>query len=100
MNELDPTVIHKLRIMAGEHRFIAEMVRAILPERTPNIEGTFEVVRLFRAAFDLTLPEAKPIADWLVYGGGEQPDSDLHQLVWPSIESNRAFWELKSHTGS
>jgi hypothetical protein len=88
----DPVVIHTLRKMADEHRSIAEMVRAILPGRPSTAEGTFEVVRYFREAFALTLPQAKPIADWLVHGGGEQ--SDLHDLVWPYIESNQASWDV------
>ena len=93
MRELDPQVIHRIRETAGKQCTVAEVVRAILLGRNSDISGTFEIVRYFREAFRLTLPQAKPIADWLVYGSNEQSDSELHNLVWPYIEANREVWE-------
>jgi hypothetical protein len=71
------------------------MVRVILREHPFARPASFEVMRSFRDAFGLTLAQGKPIADCIAYGEGETPDSDLHALVWPSIEANRPFWGVK-----
>jgi hypothetical protein len=96
MQELDPQVIHQLRVMAGERRAIGEMVRKILSMRDFTVSGPIDVLRYFREAFGLTLPQAKPVADWLAYGGSEAPDADLNSLVWPFIKCNRDSWSMKS----
>jgi hypothetical protein len=93
MNDFDPSLIHMLRAMAGDHCSVAEMARAILPKMSSGGGNAIEVLRYFREAFCLTLAQAKPVADWIVYNRTESSDSELHKLVWPCIESLRAFWE-------
>ena len=96
MQEFDPQVIFQLRAMAGEHRPIGEMVRTILSMRDFTLSGPIEVLRYFREAFGLTLPQAKPVADWLAYSGSEATDADLNSLVWPFIKCNRDTWSKTS----
>jgi hypothetical protein len=93
MIQLDPLMIHLLRRMAREQSFLADMVREILHRSASSGFHPIEVLNSFRKAFGLTLAQAKPITDWLAYGGGEKADADLHTLVWPCIEANRDFWE-------
>ena len=97
MQDLDPQIIRQLREMALEHRSISDMVRKILTMRDFSISGPIEVLRHFREAFGLSLPQGKPIADWLAYGGGESAEADLQTLVWPQIESHRCSWESEGH---
>ena len=92
MRHLDSRVIRLLRDMAAERRTVSEMVRALGPGHAAVALSPVDVVRSFREAFGLTLPQAKPVADWLAYGGGDQADSVLHNLVWPYIECNRSSW--------
>jgi hypothetical protein len=94
MQQLDQELIRLLRTMAADNRSVPDMVRAIRsrPDGSPALNA-FNVLHYFREAFGLTLPQAKPIADWVAYGGSGSDDSELHRLVWPYIEGGRGSWE-------
>jgi hypothetical protein len=60
------------------------MIRAVAPGQHP-----VEVFDYFRLAFALDFANAKPITDWLVYGGS---DDDIHSAMWPRIDARRESW--------
>jgi len=93
MKQLDARLIRLLRQMATKRCFVADMVRAIRPDVASTVTDPVEVLRYFRDAFELTLAQVKPIADWLAYGGGELDEAELHNLVWPCIAGRRDSWE-------
>ncbi len=95
MEPFDPQVIDRLREMAAKRSPVADMVRAVRPGRDSTSRNAVEVLRYFRAAFDLTLAHVKPIADWVAYGEDESDEEELHRLVWPCIEAGRGSWERK-----
>jgi len=92
MRHPNPDVIHLLRDMAAQRRSVTEMVRSVGARFAAPALSPVDVVRAFREAFGLTLAQAKPIADWLAYGGDDQSETALHDLIWPYIESNQDSW--------
>ena len=93
MTNLDPELIQLLRQLASERRLVAAMLRTALATEISTTLTPIDVVRYFREAFGLTLAQAKPIADWFAYGGGEMADAVLQELMGPRIESTRGSWE-------
>ena len=85
-DRIEAELVAVLRQMATERCSVADMVRAILPGRHP-----VDVYLHFREAFGLSFGEAKPITDWLAYGGS---DADLNDVVWPRIELHRPAWVI------
>jgi hypothetical protein len=73
--------------MAHERRPVADMIRAVQPERHP-----VNVIRDFKAAFGLSLGEVKPIVGWLLHG---LSDAWIQDLVWPCVDARRSDWSAE-----
>jgi len=86
-------VVNQLTVLARQGASpsrILHQLSELLPESHAR---KVSLINYMRAAFGLTLEQASPIAGWAVETGGELSDSQLDELLAPSILSTRDQWD-------
>jgi hypothetical protein len=92
MEELDPAILCRLRILAREGETASQMLREITRHLAPEKPHKVTLIKYMRAAFSLTLQQTSPIAGWSAGGPAELQDSELDKFVMPEIMKNRQEW--------
>ncbi len=95
LEQCDPLVIGRLRVMAREGRSPSEMVQE-LKRRLGMETHILTLLTYFKQAFALTLSEAKPLAALSRNAHREiEDDSLLNDLLLPAIHTHRSEWESR-----
>lgn len=87
--EVRVEVIQELRRLADQNEDVPELVE-LLQRRLglANGHALFPVLIYFRAAFDLTLPEALPLREWIT----SRDRSEIDSILLPAMRRTRGKW--------
>jgi hypothetical protein len=93
MEDIDPTIVQRLRSLAQEGRTVPELLRDIPTKLSPAKVHTLLLAKYMREAFGLSLLDVKPIGGWAFGGTGELSDARLNELMLPAVNAKRPWWE-------
>ena len=93
MDKFDQALLIHLRSMAREGATASQILRYSLREFAPQKPHTIALLKLMRAAFSLSLSEAKPVAGWYGVEEGGLTDEQLDGFVDPEIRRHRSEWD-------
>jgi hypothetical protein len=92
MTNVDAVIVHEMTTLARNGATPAQIMRTLVGRLSPADTHTVNLIRYARAAFGLSLAQAKPIAGWAPNGSGELKDARLDELLTADILANRDHW--------
>jgi hypothetical protein len=82
---LDPTLVERLRELARQGRTVAEMVHYLQASLDPRDNYFLKILLYFKSAFSLSLREARNIEGAHCMGNEALTDDELDSLLRPLI---------------
>ena len=96
MNFINPTLLDNLRDSYRQTASPADVLKEIVRSWPTEPCHKLVLIAHMRAAFELTLQQAGPIAGWAVDGTGELKDAQIDSFLKPEIEHNRDLWDRRT----
>ena len=92
MSPIKHDVVGQLTTLARQGASPSQILRQLSELLPQGNARKVALIKYMRAAFGLTLEQASPIAGWASEDGGELSDSQLDELIAPSILGTKDQW--------